>query len=63
MVDPWDYSEYNEFNRFTNIDGIEAKIVEHLVNSTTKHADLFWKILKYNDLNALSQPSVTKAER
>lgn len=34
------YSEYNEFNRFPNLDGIEAKIVMHLVNSKSKHADI-----------------------
>ena len=57
------YSEFNDFNRFQNLDGIEAKIVEHLVHSQSKHADLFWKILKYNDLFALNQPTVTEAER
>lgn len=62
-MEPWGYSDYNSFNRFQNLDGIETKIVEHLVNSTTKHAEMFWKILKYNDLYALNQPSVSKAER
>lgn len=63
MSEPWDYSEYNEFNRYENLDGLEAKVVEHLVNSTSKHAEMFWKILRYNDLYALSQPSVSKADR
>ena len=62
-MEAWGYSDYNSCNRFQNLDGIEAKIVEHLVNSDSKHADLFWKILKYNDLYALSQPSVSKDER
>ena len=58
------YSEYNEFNRFPNLDGIEAKIVMHLVNSKSKHADILWKILKYDsDIYALSKPSVSKQER
>lgn len=59
-----EYSEYNEFNRFQDIDGIEAKIVMHLINSNSKHADILWKILKYDsDIYALSKPSVSKAER
>lgn len=57
------YSNYNDFNRFQNLDGIEAKIIMHLINSESKHAQNFWKILKYNDLYALSQPNLTQAER
>jgi len=57
------YSNCNDFNRFQNLDGIEAKIIMHLVNSNSKHAQNFWKILKYNDLYALSQPNLTQAER
>lgn len=58
------YSDLNEFNRFPNLDGIEAKIVMHLVNSKSKHADILWKILKYDsDIYALSKPSVSKQER
>lgn len=29
------------YNRFENLDGVEAKIISHLVHSNTKHADLF----------------------
>lgn len=57
------YSNYNDFNRLQNLDGIEAKIVMHLINSDSKYAQNFWRILKYNDLNALSQPHLTKAEK
>ncbi len=63
MEEEWGYSEYNSFNRFENLDNIEPLIVEHLVHSNTKHGELFWKILKYNDLFALSQPNVGEAER
>lgn len=58
-----EYSQFNDFNRFQNLDGIEAKIVEHLVNSTSKHASIIWKLLKYNDLNALSRPDLTIEEK
>ena len=63
MSEAYGYSEYNEFNRFENLDSIETKIVNHLVSSTSKHAKMFWKLLKYNDLYALSQPELTKAEK
>lgn len=57
-AEEWGYSEYSEANRFINLDGIEGKIVEHLVTSKTKYAETFWKILNYNDLGALNQPSL-----
>lgn len=63
MEREWGYSPYNEVNRFENIDSIETKIVEHLINSDTKHANNFWKILKYDDLYALNQPSLDRQER
>jgi len=61
--EPYDYSEFSEFNRFQNIDGIEWKVIDHLVKSKSKHADLLWKILKYDTLDALSKPSVPENER
>ena len=63
MSIPYGYSQYNEFNRFENLDGIETKIVNHLISSTSKHAKILWKLLKYNDIYALSQPDLTEAEK
>lgn len=60
---PYYYSEYNDFNRYQNLDQIEGLIVNHLVNSTTKHANNLWKILRYNDMYALSKPNLTVEER
>ena len=58
------YSEFNAVNRFQNLDGIEWKIVDHLIHSQTKHADLFWKILKYgSDVYALSKDPVQESDR
>ena len=59
----YDYSEFNEFNRLSNLDGIEGKIIQHLLHSKTKAANIFWKLLKYDDKFALSQDNVTLAER
>ena len=59
----WGYTNYNALNRFPNLDGIEPKIVEHLIKSTSKYAEIFWKILKYDDLHALSKPSLDRQER
>ena len=39
-AEEWGYSEYSEANRFINLDGIEGKIVEHLVTSKTKYAEI-----------------------
>ena len=63
MNEPYSYSPFNSFNRFENLDGIETKIVNHLISSDSKHAKIFWKLLKYNDIYALSQPELTKAEK
>lgn len=63
MNNAYDYSQYNSFNRFENLDGIETKIVNHLISSESKHAKIFWKLLKYNDIYALSQPELTEAEK
>lgn len=38
MSNPYSYSEYNDYNRFENLDGIETKIVNHLISSDTIHA-------------------------
>ena len=58
-----EYSDYTLYNRFENLDGIETKILEHLIYSESKHANNLWKLLKYNTLNALSLDDVTVRER
>lgn len=59
-----EYSKYNDFNRFPNLDCIPAKIVKHLVDSNSKHAENLWKLLKYNDVNALTQgENLSQSER
>lgn len=63
MNNAYGYSPYNDYNRFENLDGIETKIVNHLISSESKHAKIFWKLLKYNDIYALSQPDLTEAEK
>jgi len=63
IEESWGYTKYNSLNRFENLDSLEAKIVNKLVNSDNKYADIFWKILKYDDLNALSQPPLDKKAR
>lgn len=53
----------NENNRFQNLDGIEDKIVNYLIDSQSSHARNFWRLLKYDSLDALSQPNLTRKER
>ena len=51
-------------NRLQNIDGIEWKIVDHLIHSDTKHANNIWKILANDsDIYALSKDNVTVSNR
>lgn len=58
-----EYSTFNEYNRFENLDGIESKVLFHLVNSQTKHAQNMWRLLKYETLDALAQDNVPVKER
>ena len=58
-----EYSDYSDMNRFENLDGLETKILEHLLYSQTKHANYFWKLLKYSTLNALSEPDLSLSDR
>ena len=58
-----EYSEYNDMNRFENLDSLETKVLQHLVYSNTKHANNFWKLLKYATLDALAQDDVSLADR
>ena len=62
-MEAYEYSYYNDFNRFSNIDGIEAKIIEHLLSSKSKYAENFWKILAYNEMDALSRKDLTRTEK
>ena len=55
--------QFNAQNRLENLDSIEYKIINKLLNSDSSHADKIWKLLKYADIDALSKPSVPKAER
>lgn len=59
----YEYDQNNDFNRFINLDGIESKLVQHLMSSTSKYADQIWKILKYPTKEALSMPSLTEKEK
>ena len=55
--------KYQNANRFSNLDGVEAKVITHLINSTSHYAEDIWRLLKYADETALSKPSLTEAEK
>lgn len=57
------FNEYNCYNRYQNLDGLEARIAQELIKSDSVYAKNFWRLLKYNDLNALSRPNLTRKER
>lgn len=56
-------NNFLSYNRYTNLDGVEWRIINFLINSTDEHAENLWKMLKYNTIDCLSQPSVPKKER
>ena len=49
--------------RYTNLDNIEWKIVDYLVNSKSKYANYLWKILKYDTMDCLVRPDLTTEEK
>ena len=51
------------FNRFVNLDSIEGRIINYLITSTNADAERLWKLLRYNDKNALSYDNLTKQEK
>lgn len=51
------------FNRFVNLDSIEDRIINYLINSTTKNAERIWKLLKYGTLDALMKENLTREEK
>lgn len=57
--------DYNNvmFNRFVNLDSIEERIINYLMNSKDVDAERLWKLLRYNDINALSQDNLTREEK
>jgi len=55
--------KYQSANRFSNLDGIEAKIITHLIGSKSCLAEDIWRLLKYADEGALSKPALTREEK
>jgi hypothetical protein len=53
----------NSFNRFVNLDSSELRIINYLKNSTKIEAERIWKLLAYNDENALFEENLTKVEK
>ena len=51
------------FNRFVNLDSIEERIINYLINSETYNAERIWKLLKYGTLDALTKSNLTKKEK
>lgn len=57
------YDTHIEFNRFVNLDSIEWRIIDSLLNSTSVHAEDLWKMLKYPSEDCLFQEPLTRAEK
>lgn len=53
----------SNFNRFINLDSIEDRIINYLIESDSVYANRIWKVLKYPDIDALLKPNLTKKEK
>lgn len=51
------------FNRFDNLDSIEDRIINYLIESDSVYANRIWKVLKYSEVDALLQEDLTKEEK
>lgn len=51
------------FNRYSNLDNIEWKIINYLINSESKYANYLWKVLKYDTEDCLTKDDLTKEEK
>lgn len=58
-----DFEGQNDFNRYTNLDNVEWRIIKHLVESSSKHANNIWKMLAYNEEDCLFREDLTSAEK
>ena len=56
----WD--ETIEFNRYTNLDSVEMRILEGLIESRTPHAMRLWNALADDSVNCLNSPNVQLLE-
>ena len=51
------------FNRFSNLDSIEDRIINYLIQSDSIHANRIWKLLKYGTKDALLKDNLTASEK
>lgn len=54
---------YLSYNRYTNLDGIEWRVIDLLVNSKTKHSENLWKMLAYPTEDCLLQEPLTAQQK
>lgn len=50
---------FNSYNKFKNYSQLSYNIISYLINNNED----IWKMLKYNDPTALSQPNLTQSEK
>ena len=58
-----EYAQWAEFNRFENLDGIEWKLINHLLYSESKYAQMIWKILAYPTMDCLLKDNLTASAK
>lgn len=63
MMNNYGFETGSAFCRYPNLDNIEWKIIDYLVNSPSKYANYLWKILKYDTEDCLTQADLTTDEK
>lgn len=53
----WDYDDHIVFNRYTDLDVVEGRIVEALIQSKTPQAMRMWNMLRDDSPNCLNNPN------
>lgn len=49
------------YNKYSQVPNFSYKIIEHLM--TNEKAEMLWKLIKYNDVDAYDKPNLTQEEK
>lgn len=51
------------YNNYLQLPMFPHRVIDFLISSKSESAEMIWKILKYNDIDALSKPNLTFEEK
>lgn len=56
-------NNYTSVNDYSDIPFIPYKIIQYLLSNTSESAEMFWKLLKYQTIDALDEDNLTITEK